>query len=193
MISWRFKGKPVTELSDSKWMSDLAFLVDISKHLSELNVTLQGPNQLISALLASVKSFEVKLMLWKAQLERGNTVHLPTQQEQQPDDTTGYAGECAKLVQAFDERFQDVKKLQKELDMFATPFNVQPSDVPENLQMEIIEQQSNNGLKAKYNNLPLLEFYKLYISAEDFSILRNHALKFASLFGTTYCCEQFCF
>ncbi|KAK0144405.1 General transcription factor II-I repeat domain-containing protein 2A [Merluccius polli] len=72
--------------------------------------------------------------------------------------------------------------------MFATPFNVQPSDVPDNLQMEIIELQNNNELKAKYNNLSLLDFYKLYVRAEDFPILRRHALKFASLFGTTYRC-----
>ncbi|XP_051815716.1 general transcription factor II-I repeat domain-containing protein 2B-like [Acanthochromis polyacanthus] len=75
--------------------------------------------------------------------------------------------------------------------MFETPFNVQPSDVPDNLQMEIIELQNNNELKAKYNNLSLLDFYKLYVRAEDFPILRRHSLKFASLFGTTYRCEQF--
>ncbi|KAL7395106.1 hypothetical protein ABVT39_010220 [Epinephelus coioides] len=67
--------------------------------------------------------------------------------------------------------------------MFATLFNVQPADVPDNVQMEIIELQSNNKLKAKYNNLPLLDFYKLYVRAEDFPILRRHALKFPSLLG----------
>ena len=62
----------------------------------------------------------------------------------------------------------------------STPFNVQPSDVPNNLQMEIIELQ-NDKLKAKYNNLSLLDFYKVYDPAEDFLILRRHALKFASV------------
>jgi hypothetical protein len=32
------KGKPVRELNDSKWLCDLAFMVDITKYLSELNV-----------------------------------------------------------------------------------------------------------------------------------------------------------
>uniref|UniRef100_A0A8C4FES4 HAT C-terminal dimerisation domain-containing protein n=1 Tax=Dicentrarchus labrax TaxID=13489 RepID=A0A8C4FES4_DICLA len=181
------KGKPVMELSDGKFLFDLAFMVDISKHLSELNIKLQGPKQLISSLLSNVKSSEVKLRLWQGQLEMGNTVHFPTLQEQKPDVTTEYAGECAKLIQAFDERFHDVENIQKELDMFAMPFNVQPSDVP----MEIIELQNNNELKAKYNNLSLLDFYKLYVRAEHFPILRRRALKFASLFGTTYSCEQF--
>ena len=84
-----------------------------------------------------------------------------------------------------------MKNIQKELNVFAAPFNVQPSDVPDNLQMEMIELQNNNELKAKYNNLSLLDFYKLYVRAEDFPILRRHLLKFASLFGTTYSWEQF--
>ncbi len=45
------KGKPAVELSDNKWLCDLAFMVDITKYLSELNVKLQGPNQLLSSVL----------------------------------------------------------------------------------------------------------------------------------------------
>lgn len=96
---------------------------------------------------------------------------------------------CAKLIQAFDDRFQDVKNIQKELEMFATPFNVQPS-VPDTFQVEIIGLQNNYELKAKYNSLSLLDFHKLYVHAEAFPILARHALKFASLFGTTYHFEQ---
>ncbi|KAM4043803.1 general transcription factor II-I repeat domain-containing protein 2-like [Anomaloglossus baeobatrachus] len=185
------KGKPVSELRDSKWQCDLAFMVDITKYLSELNVKLQGPNQLLSSLLSNVKSFETKLKLWKTQLERNNTVHFPTLERQKPLTTLEYAGECAKLIEAFDERFKDVKSKQMELNIFATPFNVEPADVPDNLQHEIIQLQNDDELKARYNNLPLLEFYKRYVSNDDFPTLRRHALKFASVFGTTYCCEQF--
>nr|KAF6444323.1 hypothetical protein HJG59_008614 [Molossus molossus] len=70
------KGKPVRELSDSKWLCDLVFMVDITKYLSELNIKLQGPNQLLSFLLSNVKSFEGKLRLWKVQLERNDMVHF---------------------------------------------------------------------------------------------------------------------
>ena len=57
------KGKPVKELSDGKWLCDLAFVVDITKYLSEPNVKLQGPNQLLSSLFSNLKSFEAKLKL----------------------------------------------------------------------------------------------------------------------------------
>ena len=49
------KGKPVSELKVSKWRCDLAFMVDITKYLSELNIGLQGPNQLLSSLLSNLK------------------------------------------------------------------------------------------------------------------------------------------
>lgn len=51
-------------------------------------------------------------------------MHFPTLQEQKPGVMAEYAGECAKLIQAFDERFHDVKNVQKEVDIFAMPFNV---------------------------------------------------------------------
>lgn len=37
------EGQPVRELSDSKWLCDLAFMVDITQYLSEMNIKLQGP------------------------------------------------------------------------------------------------------------------------------------------------------
>ena len=124
------KGKPVTELSDGKWLCDLAFMVDMTKYFSELNMKLQGPNQLLSSLLSHVKSFEAKLNLWKVQLKRNNTAHFPTLQEQKLFTTSEYGDECAKLIEAFSERFKDVTSKQQELNIFATPFNVEPADEP---------------------------------------------------------------
>nr|KAF6460576.1 hypothetical protein HJG59_011488 [Molossus molossus] len=118
-------------------------------------------------------------------------VHLPTLEGQKPSTTFECAGECVKLIEAFNERLKDMKSKQIELNLFATSFNMEPADVPDNLQYEIIQLQSNDELKATYNNLPLLEFYKRYISTDEFPTLRRCALKYASVFGTTYCCEQF--
>lgn len=42
------KGKPVIDFENENWLIDLAFLVDITTPLNELNVCFQGKNQLIS-------------------------------------------------------------------------------------------------------------------------------------------------
>lgn len=78
------KGEPVDELGDDKWLCDSAFTVDVTKHLSELNLQLQGPNQLVSALVSDVKSFEAKSKLWQMQLVKSDGLHFPTLQEQKP-------------------------------------------------------------------------------------------------------------
>lgn len=57
---------------------------------------------------------------------------------------------------------------QKELNIIATLFNVEPADEPDNLQHEIIELQRRAN--------------KVYVRPEDSPILRRRALKFASLF-----------
>ena len=85
-----------------------------------------------------------------------------------------------------------MKSKQMELDIFATPFNVVAAAAPNNFQHETIELQTNDTLKSMYLNSPLVEFYQRYVTSHhDFLILRNHALKYVSLFGSTYCCEQF--
>nr|KAF6469809.1 hypothetical protein HJG59_011166 [Molossus molossus] len=113
------EGKPVRELNDSKWLCDLAFRAYFTKYLSELNITLQGPNQLLSSLLPNIKLFEAKLRPRKVQLERDTMVHFPTLKGQKPSITLEYAGECAKLIEAFNERFNSMKSEQMELNIFA--------------------------------------------------------------------------
>ena len=115
-------------------------------------------------------------------------MHFLTLEEQNPSTTIEYAGECTKLIEAFNERFKDVKIKQMELNMFATPFNVEAADAPHLLQLGIIHLQNNSELKVRYNNITLLEFYKSYIRVHP--TLKKHALKYAPVFGTTYCCEQ---
>ena len=52
-------------------------------------------------------------------------------------------------------------------------FNVEPDDPI------IIQLQSNNELKAGYNNMPLIKFYKSYISVDEFPTVKKRAMKYA--------------
>jgi len=42
------KGKPVLEFQSSEWMQNLAFMVDITQHLNNLNRMLQGRKRLVT-------------------------------------------------------------------------------------------------------------------------------------------------
>lgn len=65
-----------------------------------------------------------------------------------------------KLIETFNEAIKDVKCKQMKLNISAIPFNVEPVDIPDNLQHIIIPLQTNDELQARYNSFPLFEFYK---------------------------------
>ncbi len=55
------------------WQSDLVFLIDINSHLNDLNKKLQGKDNVIHDLFATLKAFEVTLDLWINQFrKKGN-------------------------------------------------------------------------------------------------------------------------
>ena len=57
------KDRSTDELKDESWLQDLAFAVDITAHLNDLNLKLQGKNKLITALYEDVKCFFLKSKL----------------------------------------------------------------------------------------------------------------------------------
>jgi hypothetical protein len=57
------KNKVSTEISDEKWLWDLALLCDISSQVNYLDAKLQGQQKLISVMLWAVRALETKLKL----------------------------------------------------------------------------------------------------------------------------------
>ena len=51
------KGQDNSFLKDDAWLNDFAFLTDITHHLSELNVKLQGKDQLVHKMIQHISSF----------------------------------------------------------------------------------------------------------------------------------------
>jgi hypothetical protein len=61
------------------WLQDLSFMVDKTKHLSNLNLKLQGKYQNINENINDhIKAFKCKLDLWETQLQNENLTHFPT-------------------------------------------------------------------------------------------------------------------
>ena len=55
------KGRPMIEVEDESWLCDLAFLVDITTRMNELNTRLQRKAQYASEMYGHIKSFMNKL------------------------------------------------------------------------------------------------------------------------------------
>jgi hypothetical protein len=54
-------ANPIAELKHEKWTCEFASAVDITTHLNESNIRLQGKNLFISSLSDHVKGCEIKL------------------------------------------------------------------------------------------------------------------------------------
>jgi 17beta-estradiol 17-dehydrogenase/3beta-hydroxysteroid 3-dehydrogenase/mitotic-spindle organizing protein 1 len=101
-----------------------------------------------------------------------------------------YASAVADLRTELSNSFTDFKSNKKSMHFFSTPFSVPTNDVPGNMQMEIIEPQCNSGLKEKYSDVRLFDFYSKYIDRITFPAINSHTLKMVSHFGSNYLCEH---
>jgi hypothetical protein len=70
------RGKLVAELSDEKWLWDLASPCDISHHLNDLHTKLQDQQKLICDFFVAVRAYEMKLKLFRKQLQIVNLCHF---------------------------------------------------------------------------------------------------------------------
>ena len=184
------KGHPIPEFLDDEWLSDFAFLIDITSHLNELNARLQGKGQLISMMFDHVNAFQVKLRLWESQFKVKNYVHFPTISMHKVTDTEKYVKLISYLREEFNNRFQDFRKNNSYFSLFSSPFTANIDSVTENLQMECIDMQCDSLLKEKFGQVSLLDFYRSYVPKDKYPGIYNHSLLMASLFGSTYICEQ---
>ncbi len=160
------KSTNIEELNDFNFIFDLAFLVDLTQYLNDLNIKLQGRDHLITALYSHIKAFEVKLKLWGHQLNNKNYTHFETR-KQVMREFEGFDFNVEthlKLIQyliiEFQERFIDFRNHKFQVELFTDPFNVNAYESPEDLQMELIEIQSNDSLKAKFPKISSIDFYQ---------------------------------
>ncbi|XP_076046674.1 general transcription factor II-I repeat domain-containing protein 2B-like [Oratosquilla oratoria] len=188
------KDRADPQVSDPTWLSKLSFLVDITFHMNELNLKLQGKNNLVYDLYRIIKGFWRKLSLFEAQLERENFSHFYC-----------FKGFCATIAEDvnlnfpkkiirdlkkyFLKRFSDLDRIESDILLFQNPFDCNLDDVPVGLQMKLIDLQTIDLLKEKHREGKLVAFYRC-LPDDDFPKLKNFAADIASVFGTTYVCEQ---
>ncbi|KFM58258.1 General transcription factor II-I repeat domain-containing protein 2, partial [Stegodyphus mimosarum] len=187
------KNQDVSLFYDPIWIQDLSFLVDITKHLTDLNLSLQGKDHIITNMFDIIKAFKCQLVLWEKQLKNEDLTHFPTcsMNKSSLDDTCSYqkyAEKIANLTTEFETRFNDFSSLEDKFFLFSSIFSISIDSVPSHMQMEVIEIQCNSNLKAKFIEVGVPEFYK-YLPAR-FENTRKFAYEIISMFGSTYRCEQ---
>lgn len=84
-------------------MQTAAIFADVTSHLNELNIKLQGQNNTILDLISAVWAFQRKLKIFKTDLQ-GELVHFPKLLEiKEEKDVTSYANFIQKLMDNFDD------------------------------------------------------------------------------------------
>jgi len=181
-------------LSDTEWLWKLAFIADLVGHMNILNLKMQGENNLVCDLFDHIKAFKAKLILLDGHVKSCNFAHLPCCAELEKESEAEFPSSFANSVisdlkQQFQKRFADFDAHANEIRMFQNPFDCDVTDVPNYMQMDIIDLQENGHIKDKYKELSLIDFYR-YLKPEEFPNLKEFACRYISIFGTTYVCEQ---
>ncbi|UYV67078.1 hypothetical protein LAZ67_4003833 [Cordylochernes scorpioides] len=149
------KNQDITLFSDQVWLQDFSFMVDITKHLSVLNLKLQGKDQIITNMCDQVNAFKCKLVLWEKQLKNEDLMHFPTcnMYKSSLGETASYQKYAEKnlsLRNEFETRFSDFKSLEGKFTLFSSIFSINIESVPNHMQMEVIDIQCDSDLKAKF-------------------------------------------
>ncbi|KAK0154982.1 SCAN domain-containing protein 3 [Merluccius polli] len=110
-------------LKDEKRMDNVAFLVDITSHLNELNLKLQGKDNTICELMTAVRSFQRKLEVFKEDLQ-GDCAHFPAVQDQVQGqrDVSSFGDFVDKLIVNFSKRFDSFRFGQQLTLFIQNPF-----------------------------------------------------------------------
>ncbi len=140
---------------------------------------------------STVKAFMRKLQLLSSQMKDNILTHLPTLKEATPsaDHLRRYSFMLEALLGEFSRRFQDFKTVESEIHMVSSPFTCCVDNASSDVQMELIDLQSDTLLVEHFRSVLLLEFYS-FLKEENFPHMRRHAQKILVLFGSTYVWEQ---
>ena len=99
-----------------------------------------------------------------------------------------FAEKVGTLSADFTRRFADFEAQKSRFQLLSNPFASDVESAPNILQMELIELQCRDTLKANYESVGTAEF-PCFIP-DTMPQLRTQVAQLLSMFGSTYLCEQ---
>lgn len=188
-----------------KFQLHFAYLVDFFAQLNKLNLQLQGSGNMklkgtsnIFAFDDKINAFIAKIDLWISKVEKGNFSTFGTLNSIIDGQCAENNGEMKEnitlhlqnLKNEFNRYFPDCKDVDKGIrKLINNPFIVSISEVPEEIQEEVIEMQHDSNCKDTFEaGINIEDFWSQ--KAISFPKIREIALRYLTLFSTTYLCEQ---
>ena len=182
------RGDDYRELQDVVWLCDLAFLTDFTGKLSTLNLELQGREKTVGDMIGLISAYQNQFEMMITDLQQNNFDHFPNLQDHKnkyPDfeiETEKFVDEIGKVIQDFESRFSDLKKIEDIIQYLSFPFrqDLDRKNIAGKISMifsmdnvslenEIITLQSDIFLKARSSEE---EFWK-YVSRDKYSNIRK--------------------
>lgn len=197
-----------TRLEDGQWLTDLAFLTDVTSKINDLNLELQGKGKHIANMISSVNTFKAKLHLLLSRLQRcdlRNFPHMEAELRRQGKDhleLACYEQQIQNILSEFERRFTDFASIEPVVNFLCFLFgeNVDVDCITSNLaslfyldtsavENEILVLQNDIEIKSRATLGISGEFWNL-LQEDKYPSLRQCALNVTALFGSTYLCES---
>lgn len=190
-----------SEISTFEWKQQLYFLCDITQHLNELNLKLQGPNKYIWELAKHVQEFKLKLILFKNQIiDNDFSLFQRLSEHELADDgelydTHFFIHFLDILITEFDSRFSDFKEFDLAFKFLKNPFLFDEGNIESLANIFVINK---NHLKfdislineeTRMSNEKSEELWNRLLTECNFMALKKIIPKFLCMFGSTYVCE----
>lgn len=190
------------EIWEEEWTLDLYFLSDISNHLNELNLSIQGKDKLISELSKSVKEFQLKLELFIEQLENYDFNHFPNLSVL----ATISEINCAVYIEWLQHLLNQLKLRFADFDRWTTVFHFMedPYNFPienvyllsaklrtsrRNIELDLIKIKSSAANK-RHENERTVDMWRRIFIINQLEIINKDILHMFSMFGSTWICES---
>ena len=133
----------MAEMEDESWLCDLAFLVDITTRMNELNTRLQRKAQYASKMYGHIKGliYEQVETLARTYTECESLSLSIFKRNGIRPKKTEFADQLKKLLNKFSVYFKNFKSHEHLFEIFSSPFHTDIDKAPTDIQMELIGLQ----------------------------------------------------